>query len=296
MSTIANLSPDPLLQNYAVGARQQNTRKVGEFLAPTVPSTTLVGRYKSWAEKSRFFVPKTIRALNGSATEISSNAADSTFMCTPNGLNYTVDKSLGDDADPLVKDGIDFLADIYGLAHLYDSINTAKAAMGAGTDEPYDPTIDPVDLIDDQINALILASKCETVGVLFGAYAYRRFKNHPLVAARRQSLDYSLNPSLFQANAGYMGCFSVIDEAPEGIDPDIQFLLQNEIIVFGASPVPNRRDPSFMKTFRVDGAVETVKVVESTDRRKLIVTSDWAAAIQVTNPVAVALINYLPAA
>jgi hypothetical protein len=294
MSNLSNISPRPLLPDYAVGAFQQNTRVVGEFIAPTVTVPTQMGRYKKWTEKARFHVPLTMRGISGAATEISTNASDQNYDCVPNALNFTVDQSLGKDADLLARDAIDLLSDIYGLAHLYETLLKAKGAVGAGTDVIFDPAVDPIDLIDGQIEAVLLAGKCEEAGVLVGAKAWRRLKNHPAVAARRQILKWETNPTLFTANAQYMGCFAVIDNAPEGSDPVMEFLLQDEILIFGRHPVPNRRDPSFMKTFRTENYIQNVRTVESKDGRKLIVMLDWSAEIHVTNSTAAQRINYLP--
>lgn len=296
MEALQRLSPNLLLPDYAVGAFQQNTRAVAEFLAPSVPVATGIGRFKKWTEKARFYVPQTLRAIGGAATEIGpTSASDELYECAPNALNYTVDKSLGTDADPLARDAVNLMADIFGLAHLFETLAKAKEAAGAGTAVNYDVAVDPVDLIDDQIESVLLNGRCEEAGVLLGKSAFRRFKNHPLVAQRRQALKWEINPTLFTASAAYMGCWAVVDTAPEGLDPVMQWLLQDEIIIFGRHPVPNRRDNSFMKTFRLKNLVENVRTAETKDGRKFIVMLDWSSAIQVTNSAAVARLNYLPA-
>ncbi len=292
MAYLQDISASQPIQDYAVGSFQTNTRKVGEFLAPSVPVAGNVGRYKEWHEKARFHIPNTLRALTGSASEVSLDADDKQFDCSPNGLNCTVDKSIGQDVPLLVGDAIDLFADIYGLAHLYETITKAKVAAGAGTEVVYDATQDPVDLIDDQIEAVLLAARCEMAGVLFGASAWRRFKNHPLVAARRAALDWDKNPNVFTANAKYMGCFSFVDTAPEGEDPAPEFLLQDEILIFSRSDNPSRRDPSFMKTFRQKDGVKNVRAQDTKDGRKVLVTLDWSADIRVTNLAGVKRINY----
>jgi len=223
------------------------------------------------------------------------DAEDAEYNCQPHGLNYIVDQSLGADVADLVKDGGDFLADIFGLAHLHEAVGAAKAAAGAGVDMNYDAAQDPVGVIDGAIEDVLLAGKCEEAGVLFGARAWRRFKNHPAVRERGLALRWELNPTLFTADANYMPCSAAIDTKPEGVAPVMDFLLANEVLVFGRHPVPNRRDPSFMKTLRFEGAVEKLRIVPTQDGRKLQVMIDWSAEIQVTNSAAVKRINLLPA-
>jgi len=297
MNRLESISRKSTAADYATGAFQQNTRPVGEFLAPSVAVAGHSGLYKRWSEKSRFYVPNTLRELGGPATEIASDASDGKYNCAPQALDFPIDNAVGDEeAKMLSMDAVDYLSDIYGLAHLYETLIKAKEAAGAGVNKNYDPLVDPVELIDAEVEAVLLAGKCEEAGVLFGASAWRRFKNHPLVAARRQVMKWELNPALFTADARYMGCFAVVDTAPEGIDPVMDFLLKNEVIVFGRHPAPHRRDPSFMKTFRESQWIKNVRTKKTNDGRKTLVMLDWSAEIQVTNSTAVKRINYLPAA
>jgi hypothetical protein len=280
------------LSDYAAGAMQKGTRRVGSFLAPTVLVPLQNGEYKKWSEKSRFYVPQTLRALSGRATEVVSDAENQNYNCQPNGLDYIVDRALGDDVDQLVKDGADFLGDIFGLVHLFEAVVGAKEAAGAGENAAYDIDQDPVELIDAKIEAVQLAGKCEQAGVLFGAHAWKRFKNHPTVRERGLPLKWESNPTLFTADAEYMGCFAIIDTAPEGIDPVMDFLLKDEILVFGRHPVPHRRDPSFMKTLRHEGTVENLRILPTNDDRKVQVMLDWSSEIKITNASAIRRINY----
>jgi hypothetical protein len=295
MSQLTAISASPTSQTYAAGAIQRRTRKVANFLAPTVPVATPHGIYKLWSEKSRFFIPNTIRALSGDATEVSVAASDVFHDCEPHALTNLVDQSLGQNVDLLAKDSSDLLADIFGLAHLFEVVTVAKAAAGAGDNHTVDPSLDPVGIIDGYINSVLLAGKCEQVGVIFGALAWGNFKNHPLVKSRPAPLKWELNPALFNAEAQYMSCFSVVDTTPEGIDPVMDFILKDEIIVFGTQAEPTRRDPSFMKTFRVQNVEEVLRIVPTKDGRKLQVMLDWAAQVAVTNTAAVKRINYAAA-
>jgi hypothetical protein len=301
------------LQEYAAGAVQKGTRRVGNFLAPTVLVPTRVGIFKRWTDKSRFCIPATLRTSGAGATPIVVDADDVPYDCSANALDTVVDaaaldgkpldlltildvRSIPGQTRALAQDGADLLGDIYGLAHLHEAVTIAKEAAGAGTDVNYNAATDPVEIIDAEVEAVQRAGKCEQVGVLFGAAAWRRFKNHPLVRGRGLPLKWELNPALFTADAEYMGCFALVDTAPEGIAPVIEHLLSDEVLIFGRHPVPHRRDPSFMKTLRHEAYTEKLRLLPTKDGRHLQVLLDWNAEIQVTNAQAVKRINYLPAA
>ena len=280
------------LANYAVGSMQKGTRKVAEFLAPTVKVPASIGTYKKWDEKSRFYIPDTLLARGGDATEIFTDATDQEYDCLPHGLDMIVDKVMGTDVPALVQDASDLIADIYGLAQLYETLKLAKGSVGAGTDVEYADNSDPVALFDAEVENVLLAGKCEGAALLFGANAWTRFKSHPAVRERGLPLRYDLNPTLFTADADYMGCFASYDTKPEGIEPVLNFVLGDEVLIFGRNPVPNRRDPSFMKTLRFDGLIDKLRVVATKDGRRLQVLIDWSSEIKVTNASAVKRINY----
>jgi hypothetical protein len=65
MSRLASISSNPVLKEFAQGAAQDAIMPVADFLAPTVPVATSVGRYKKYTEKNRFRIPQTLRPLGG---------------------------------------------------------------------------------------------------------------------------------------------------------------------------------------------------------------------------------------
>ena len=56
-----------MLREYAQGAAQAATQPVADFLAPTVPVATAVGRFKKYTEQDRFRIPNTKRSVGGRA-------------------------------------------------------------------------------------------------------------------------------------------------------------------------------------------------------------------------------------
>jgi hypothetical protein len=88
MSRLASISSNPILREFAQGAAQDAIMPVADFLAPTVPVATSVGRYKKYTEKNRFRIPQTLRTLGGRATELRFEAQDQTYNCKPHALDY----------------------------------------------------------------------------------------------------------------------------------------------------------------------------------------------------------------
>ena len=83
----------------------------------------------------------------------------------------------------------------------------------------------------------------------------------------------------------------VQDEAPEGVADDIQFLLDDEIIVFASNDSPTRLSPDFMKTFRLRGQWMRPGTYQKEDGRGEVLKMDWSEEIQITNSAAAVRIN-----
>ncbi len=83
----------------------------------------------------------------------------------------------------------------------------------------------------------------------------------------------------------------IYDEAPEGKDEDIRFLLDSTVLVFARKEAPTRRDPSFMKTFRLMNQYMVPGSYARDDGRVEVAKFDWSEDIQVTNSAACVRMN-----
>ena len=83
----------------------------------------------------------------------------------------------------------------------------------------------------------------------------------------------------------------VFDDAPEGVDEDIQFLLDSAVLVFARKAQPSRRDPSFMKTFRLMNQFMVPGSYMRDDGRVEVAKFDWSEDVQVSNANAAKRIN-----
>ena len=85
--------------------------------------------------------------------------------------------------------------------------------------------------------------------------------------------------------------YMIYDTAPEGKDEDISFLLDSTVLVFARKQAPSRRDPSFMKTFRLMNKFMVPGSYMRDDGRVEVAKFDWSEDVQVTNSQACVRMN-----
>ncbi len=316
MSRLGDISASPTLREYAQGAAQDAIMPVADFLAPTVEVATSVGRFKKYDERHRFRIPNTLRALGGRATELKFDASDATFNCEPHALDYPVDNLEQLEADGLedmLREGVTAVAEVAALSHEAAVISAALDAVGSGTGKVWNAAADPVADVDDAILAVIKAAKYGSlmgVGVLFGATAWSVFKNQEKVRGRfvvgngsgsgagkasgRLGLAVPTEASAGQMFIGtpeVKTSYMIYDTAPEGKDENISFLLDSTVLVFARKAAPSRRDPSFMKTFRLMNKFMVPGSYVRDDGRVEVAKFDWSEDVQVTNSSACVRLN-----
>ena len=305
MSRLQSLSANPTLRNFAQDASQSAIRKVANFIAPSVEVPAISGQYKIYDAKHRYKRPITRRSEDGKATRIGFSAkGDPHFNLAPNALDFPIpnaEQLAAGDLLNYAQYGATLLSDAAGLAHEGEVIDMALAAVGAGTNVNFlDDTIDIIDLLDEQIqNTMKLAKNGAGIKVLFGATAYRRTKNNKSVRGRYVSGSGTkfATPGLADIQAMLFGnpqlemALLVEDIAAEGKAADIQFMLDETIMIFASNDTPNTMDPSFMKTFRLMGQWMVPGTYLSEDERDQVLKFDWFEQIVVTNAPAAVRIN-----
>jgi hypothetical protein len=305
MSKLAAVSAKPTLREYAQGAAQRAVSPVAEFIAPTVPVSTSLGKYKQYDEKNRFHLPSTERAIGGRATEVGFSASDATYNCSPHALDYPIDMLEKIEAEPLenmLMEGSQIVAEIAGLVHEKTVIDAAITAAGAGTALSVGSSDDVVDQIDAQILAVLKAAgygALMSVGIVFGAEIWKAIKNHVSVrnrftvsgAARQASPLATLTAGDFASTLlgqpEIKASFMVYDTAAEGVAKSLDFVLGKSLLVFARHANPTRRDPSFMKTFRLMGQFMVPGTYARDDGRVEVAKFDWSEDVKVTNSSAV---------
>lgn len=312
MSRLSDLTASPTIREYAQGAAQRAINPVADFLAPTVQVATSVGRYMQYTEKSRFRLPNTRRNPGGRAVELAFDATAATYNCQPNAIDYPVDILEQGEAAPLenmLLEGAQAVAEIAALSHEKAVIDAALAAAGAGTAKTWTggTPSDPVDDIDAAILTVIKAARYGSlmgVGVLFGASAWRLFKNSSLVRSKfvvgqakgGGGAAFAIPTSemagqLLLGNPETRVSLMVYDAAAEGLTDNPTFLLDGAVLIFARSPNPTRRDPSFMKTFRLMNQWMVPGSYLRDDGRVEVAKFDWSEDVKVTNSAAVVRLN-----
>ena len=309
MSRLSSISKNPVLKEFAQGAAQDAIMPVADFLAPTVPVPTSTGRFKVYTEKNRFRIPSTLRAMGGRATELRFEASDSTFNCEPHALDYPVDNLEQLEAEGLenmLREGAVAVAEVAALAHEKTVIDKAIAAIGAGSDKTWNDAADPVQDVDDTILQVIKAcgyGSLMGVGVLFGASAWNVFKNQAKVRSRfvvgtgaKTGLGLAVPTEqsatqLFVGTPDVRTSYMVYDANPEGKTASMSFVLDSTVLIFARKANPTRRDPSFMKTFRLMDKYMVPGSYVRDDGRVEVAKFDWSEDVQVVNASAATRLN-----
>lgn len=311
MSRLSDISSSPTLREFAQGAAQSAIMPVADFLAPTIEVATSTGRFKSYTEKHRFHIPDTLRTLGGRASELRFEVTDATFNCEPHALDYPVDNLEQLEAaglENMLREGATAVAEVAALAHEKTVIDAALSAVGPGTGKVWNSAADPVADVDDAVLTVIKAAKYGSlmgVGVLFGATAWKLFKNQEKVRGRfvvgsgrgasgRLGLAVPTEQSASQMFIGspeVRTSYMIYDAAPEGKAESIAFLLDSAVLVFARKESPTRRDPSFMKTFRLMNRFMVPGSYARDDGRVEVAKFDWSEDVKVSNSAACVRMN-----
>lgn len=287
-----SFSPSPTLTDFSAGALGRADRLAQRFLAPIVQVPTLIGRYKKWNCHMRNSVANIKRSLRGHAVQVERDALTETYECSISGLDYPIDRVVGKDLEWLAEDAVALLADIEADNTALEVIDLAVQAAGAGSAMTWGAGDDPISLLDEQIRTLMKAAASPGCGVAFGPEAWAIFKNHAAVRDRVGAPNWDQFPGLLQANAEYheITALRAVNQAP---DDTLDFAFPTaSVMIFARVPNPTRRDPSFMKTFRLtQKAFPPAQIVPLSDGRRLLVRQDWAQDVRVTNPLGVARFN-----
>lgn len=304
MATLSAVSSNPTLVQYAQRLAQDAVMPVADFLAPGIEVPSQLGKFKKYTEKHRFRLANTRRALGGRATELAFDATDAAYNCQPYAVDVPIDNlEIKESAnlENVMQSAADLAAAQAALDHEKRTIDAALAALGSGTNLTWNSSADPVDNLDAQILNVMKAvgyGSAMGIGLLFGATAWRIFKNADkvkgryVVASGRNGGATGFNvptidsiSDLFVLKPEIRVAYAVADSAAEGVASNNAFVLDSNVIVFARSPRPNRNDPSFMKTFRLMGAWMVPGAYERDDGRVQVAKFDWSEDVQVTNTI-----------
>lgn len=278
-SRAESLSQNQDFRDFCADTFSRSTNPVLDLIAPQVDVAVTPGKCKVYGGQDPLWLPETERPTGDAASRIDSTDLRDMYKCIPNGLEASVDLGTCDDREleAICRQNVLIIAALSSAARTIKALDLAKAAKSAANISFADAN-DPVELLDDQIETVLKAGKTGMCGIVFGATAWKLFKNHPKVAERVDSaaLKWELRPTLFTGNARYVPCFE--------IDPDTSdFALQSEVLLFCRTDVPTIVSRDFMKRFTNIGLLNGIKSYPTNDGRQLNTAIDWQEEIKVSN-------------
>lgn len=291
---LATLSGRPLIREYAQGAAQSATSSVADFLAPTVNVAKHKGKFKKYDKETRFKIADSNRALGGNATLLEFDRTDADYDCTPHAYDTPIDNIEIEEAEGemLLKEAADDSAFMGALSHEKRVIDMAVAGAGSATGGAWsNDANDPVDELNTCIQQVILAaggSDLIEVGMVWSANAVQAFFKNAKTKGYFPGKE-EISPTMDNISKLLMGkvnhkiSWLAADTAARGKASTLAFLMTGKVLVFARNSNPTRRDPSFMKTFRVSGRWMVPGVYEKTDKRGQVVKLDWSSDEKVTN-------------
>ena len=118
-----------------------------------------------------------------------------------------------------------------------------------------------------------------------------------VVQERDGDLDGLAVPTEDSASQMFVGTpdvrtsYMIYDSAPEGKAESVNFLLDATVLVFARKDAPTRRDPSFMKTFRLMNQFMVPGSYMRDDGRVEVAKFDWSEDVKVVNSAACVRLN-----
>ncbi|MDD2241314.1 MAG: hypothetical protein PHI93_11760 [Kiritimatiellae bacterium] len=293
------------LKQYSVGAAKSNISPVADFIAPTVQVGSPTGRYKEYTDTNRFRIPDTERASGGRAVEIGFSKSDKTYDCKPNAIDVPVDHDEADEEglNLAFQEAADLAAEVGGLSHEKKVVDMAIASASPITPS-FAAAVDPVKVLDEYITALIKGAAYGSImdiRICLGADFLRMIKQHPMLAKKILAGNSKANglalvteellSAMLIGNPKVRTSYMVVDTAAEGRTANRNFILGASMLLFVARDNPTRRDPSFMKTFRLRNKVMVPGSYERDDGRVTVAKFDWSEHVALTNSAGAYLIT-----
>jgi len=290
-----------MLTGYSRVVAQRNTTPVADALAPPVIVQSAIGQYKSFDTKSSFQVYKTKRGVGGQSTRITFEGTDPTYNCKAHGLEHAIDDQERDtygNGDPLgiermAVENLTIGARLSRESEVVTAVNAAVTAV-AGKGVWGNNSNDPIQEIDEQIEAIATDIGQLPNRIVFGLIAWRRLIHNSNVLGRMPGADLQeLNPgrvarliTLNPAIEIYIGTM-VQDNNGLGQAEDKVQLVGDECYIFFGSQNANQMDASFAKTFTLGrGGIAQVRKYRDEPAHSDVVSVDWSQDIQVTASIA----------
>ena len=272
MGKLSTATYKETLKQYAYGVAQDVKSALADFIAPRVPVGVGTGMFKKFSDKNAFQLYDPIddqeREKAGGADQALEESRARTLVIN---ASLAREKRVFD----LIK------ANVAAVA----SKGVWSAANSGGSAQP-------IDEIDEQIEAIATATGLMPNRMVIGLGAWRILKNHPNVIARLNgSAEKSVSLDLF---AGMLlnpqieirvGILS-LDANKTGKAANKSNVVGSGIFLFHGNDNPTQFDPGFAKTFSIGAnSVEGVRMYREERNRSDILAVDWSEDVQVVSAI-----------
>lgn len=295
MSKLSTSTYKETLKTYAFGVAQDVKTSLADFIAPRVPVGVANGQFKKFSDKNAFQIYDTQRALGGPATRMAFDGTDGVFNCRANALEVAIDDQerdqAGDAESALEEAKTRALVINAALAREAKVLALVKSGVSAASGKGVwsNAANDPVDEIDEQIEAIATATGLMPNRMVIGLGAWRVLKNHANVVKRLTGLKSSvgladfaamlLNPQI-EIRVGVLSK----DSNKFGKDKSATNIVGGEVFLFTGNDNPTQYDPSFAKTFSIGAnSVESVRMYRAENNRSDILAVDWSEDVEVVS-------------
>lgn len=286
------------LTNFARGLNQDlQAGSIAGFMCPDVVTGAAVGKYKKFDDYNAFQDYNTARAPGADPTRIRVDASDADFNCKPHALEATVDESERDEwgeGDPLGIQQIKVrtLVTSAKLAKERRILAAAKTVTAVSSKGVWSGgNNNPVNEIDEQIEALATEAGMMPNRIAIGLPAWRIIRGHPEVIKRfpgadkvgvtlEQFASLLLNPAIELKVGILAGNTKKVGDSTGRAKVN---LVGSEVFVFLSQDGASKDDPSFMKCFMTrSGNIDSVGTYSAPNGLWDGIITKWSEDVQVT--------------
>lgn len=301
------------LTTFAQGYMQDRLAayRLANLLVPIVQVTAAAGTFKKFDDRNSFLTIDTHRGVGGTAKRLKFEATDDTYNCEPHALEIGEDdfeaalagSAAGGLSAELISQGkIKSLLSRKATAYAKRAVDFAFAALTPVADRGNfsNADIDPIDQIDEQLEALSLdVSSTENITILMSLNVWRAIRSNPKVKARvgiAKNAEISLTKDQFLQALLYpvnLEVSAVAATATKWGQTTVSksFVVGSYLCLLQTLPNPTIYDPSAFKCFSTSSAlVDAVRDYREESARSDIHAVDWSEAMKQTSTLSARLL------
>lgn len=298
------------LTTFAQGFMQDRlgAYRLANLLVPIVQVTAAAGTFKKFDDRNSFLTVDTHRGVGGTAKRLKAEATDDTYNCEPHALEIGDDDfeaALSGGAGALQSElntqmKIKSLLSRKATSYAKRAVDFAFAALTAVPDRGNwsNPDIDPIDQLDEQLEALATdVSSSENITLILSLASWRAIRSHPKVKARLQigkglMLDRQqfLDALMFPINLE-VSAVSVTTTKFGQSAVTKRNIVGNYACLLYSTPNPTIGDPSAFKCFSTSSAlVDAIRDYREESARSDIHAVDWSECMKQTSTLSAKLL------